>query len=411
MRSITFAATLLLALAAARAVPAGEIGLGAAEADSIAERTARSTLVAVAQAVKVRDSGIAECRLISLIKGQFKGGSFQVRFSRLQGGVWPERGVTALYFLKPLVGGGSGALGRRTIFELISDRDGLASPGEEVVALVRKAAAGNYIRSGQQFRGEIRLPEPGTLLGTMLDASCAAIGTVEEVNFSTDRGVRAKLTCRLEAVFKGRLAPGPNPVIVEVPQPEAAAADPNRRPLDVKVGPAVLVFSQDRKSGAYRLVSPYRGWWEIPRREEVAVRARELTELLAAEKGLRAQGLVGEPATRASVSQTLQLWQNSWNAKEVENVISCYSRRSKWFARWDSGPQGQEEVAATVRDYPAGICVSQEDPPQPRKDGAEMLVPVVITVVGERGQVTERRAVEMVFVRESGMWLILHEGN
>ncbi len=196
-----------------------------------------------------------------------------------------------------------------------------------------------------------------------------------------------------------------------MPKALALASDPKRKPLAVKAGPAVLMFVRARNKdtyGEFRMVSPYRGWFAIPQREAVADEAKHLAKLVADEIALRRQGLIGDPAGRTSIPKTLQLWQTSWNAKEVQNVISCYSQKSEWRRKWESGDKGQTEITKTIEDYPGRFYVTREGVAE-RKAACEMQVTVSINVV-TNDRLVERQPAVMTFVYENGMWLILHEG-
>jgi len=379
-------------------------------ADALAERTSKTPLIAVAQPLKVWDKkGLAECRIIATLKGSFadRARTFRVRFGKVHGGVWPRKGVVAVFFLRLPVGKRTAPISRKTVFELLSDKEGLATPSEDVIAVVQLAVAGKYVRTVDRERVYLRLPAPGTLLGKVIDADYVTMGTIEEVRLSRKPEVAAQLDYRIETVFKGDLRPGR--VFVNVPRVPAKALDPRHKPVNPRMGPAVLMFVQ--KGDTYALISPYRGCIGIKDRSGIAARAKELAEKVLAEKELRRKGLIGNPAGRATIKQTLQLWWRSWNAKEVENVISCYSRRSKWRLEWDSGRDGKKRISKVIRDYPetAKIYVIHRRAAL-RKDGRAALVTVTIRVDAEDGPPEFRPAV-MTFVRENGMWLILHEGN
>ena len=124
MRLALVLALLLVAAAPARAAQSGSseiehLELDPLAADEIAERTGQAALVVVAQPVKVWDRGLAECRIISVLKGGFKGRArtFQVKFGKVLGGSWPQKGVVAVYFLRPPIGGRTKIFSRKTVFE------------------------------------------------------------------------------------------------------------------------------------------------------------------------------------------------------------------------------------------------------------------------------------------------------
>jgi hypothetical protein len=411
---------LLLAASAAGPARAGTIAsLTTEEAEDLVVRTRKTPLVIVAQPVKVSEKGIAECQIVTVLKGGFERPTrtFRVRFAKVFGGAWPEPGVTAVYFLRPPPGTGGSVSDPGTLFELVSDREGLASPTGEVIAVVKLAAAGKYVLTSERDRATIKLPAPDSMLGTMLSAGFVALATVEEVDLSGKQGISAKMTCRVEAAFKGRMNPGR--IVVDVPAVFHEARDVKRKPLceRVKAGPAVLMFVAE-KDGSFRTVSAYRGWFPIPPGEGTASRARELAALLEEEIELRRRGLVGDPAGRTSIEQTLQLWQDRWNANEIENVVGCYSRRNKWRKEWESGLAGKKRLADVLAGFGRGgasdgkrafmyVTLERIEPVQ---KGRVALAHVDITVI-TRDDLVERRPAVMTFVFEDGMWLILHEGD
>ncbi len=400
-------------------VPGARASISPQAADALAVRASRAPLIVVAQPLKVWDKGLAECRVVSVLQGSFsdRAKTFRVRFGKVHDGAWPQKGVVAVYFLRPPIGGRTSVFTRKTVFELISDTEGLAAPSENVIAVIRLVAAGKYTKASDRGRVDLKLPGPHTVLGTMIDATYVSIGTIEEANLVLDPKVAVQITFRVETVFKspvrrdGKSVLRPGRVIVNVPRVPAKVQDPGRRTLNPRVGPAVLMFSRMKRGGAFSLVSPYRGYIPIPDRSGIAARAKDLAEKALDEKELRRRGLIGNPASRASVRQTLQLWWRSWNAREAENVISCYSRKSKWRKRWESGLDGRNEISKVIQDYPADIYVVF-DPRnmKARKGGRELLVSVRVDVVA-KDHPPELRPAVMTFVYENGMWLILHEGN
>jgi len=422
MRFTTSLALLLIgsSLAAAAGPEAPKQVLPAKEADAIAVRSEKAPLIVIARPIKVWDAkGQAECSIISVLKGKFegrgKGRVFRVRYSKVMGGVWPEPNVTAIYFLRPAVGGQTSVFDRKTVFELTSGKHGMAAPTKEIMAVVKLAAAGQYVLSTMRESVQLKVPAPETMLGTMLSATYVAIGTIEEAVLSRKPSVAARLTCRLETVFKGDIRPGK--VIVDVPAVPGKATDPGKERREVRAGPAVLMFVRE-KGGNLRLVSHRRGFFAIPDRDNKTEMAKELTELVAREKELRRLGLIGDPSRRTSIAKTLQLWQTSWNANEPHNVISCYSRRSKWRRQWDSGFAGKKRITKVIAEFGNGGAPDSERAQiyvtlvriKEQKKGAEALATVSINIV-TRDQLIERRPAVMTFSYENGMWLILHEGN
>jgi hypothetical protein len=254
------------------------------------------------------------------------------------------------------------------------------------------------------------------MFGTVISATYVAIGTVEEVANSSNRMIRGRLTCRLDTVFKGNLRPGK--YVITAPATLAVADDPKHKKPALKAGFAALMMVR-AKGGDLRLISPRRGYFPLKSREEVAKVAKEIAEMVAKEKDLRRQGLVGDPSKRTSIQRTLQFWQTSWNANEVENVIACYSRKNKWRREWDSGFAGKRRIAKSIAtfgkggdddDSPRAVMYVSLERIEERKKGREALATVNVNIV-TRDQLVERQPAVMTFVFESGMWLILHEGN
>jgi hypothetical protein len=393
--------------------------LPAAQADAIALRTRKSKLIVIATAIKVHPKGFADCRIVTLLKGKFqgrgKGAMFRMRFSKVMGNVWPVQGVTALFFLNPAIGGQTAVFDRKTVFELADPKHGMTAPDRDVIATVRLAAAGQYVMSAHRERALLKLPAPSTMLGTMLSASYVAVASIEEVHLSRRHLISARLTCRLESVFKGDIRPGK--VEISVPKALVRADDPKIKRPQIKAGPAVLMFIRD-KGGELKLISPYRGYFAIESRDKIADVSRELGNLVAKEKALRRHGLVGDPSKRTSIARTLQFWQSSWNANEAENVIACYSRNNKWRKEWDSGLTGKKRISGVIEGFGKGGAASAPRASiyvslvsvEERKKGSQALATVTINVV-TRDQLVERRPAVMTFSFENGMWLILHEGN
>ena len=407
--------SLMLAATTARAgqtgrSPATRATISVQEADRYSERTDRAQVIAMARPVKIwdkGDTGLAECRVISLMKGRLKGKTFRVRFTKVLGNVWPEKGVAALYFLRPPVGGKTTLFTRKTLFELISEKEGLAAPTNDIISVVGLTVSGKYIKSKDRPRVKLDLPSPGSVAGTVLDASYVTVGTVQEVIHTRDPDLAAKIDYRIEKVLKGNIRPGR--IFINVPKVRFQADDPKFKPLNPRVGPAVLMFVREAKGGPFETVSAYRGYTGIRDRTAIVDHVKELKEAVEKERRLRKQGLVGNPAGKESVKATLLVWQRSWNKKEAEKCISCYSRRSKWRRKWESGLKGKKELVKVIRDYKARVYAVAERIVE-RKNGKEALVTVNLHVVTGEG-VTDVRTAVMTFVYENGMWLIFREGN
>jgi hypothetical protein len=385
-----------------------------AQAESLVDRTNEAALVVVARPTTVRNDNTADCRVISVLKAPAgaKGmSSFRVHFSKLHGGSWPERGVTAVYFLRPQEGGNTGYLPGRTAYELLSYKHGLAEPTESVIAVVKLAAEGKYVKASERGRTPLQLPAPETELGTLLSASYAALAVIEEVVLPDNREAAAILTCRLDEVFKGDLRKGQR-ISITVPAlpQEAAPTGPDSVRPEITAGPALLMFVRRGQGGPFQLVSSKRGYFRLGNSHQtIAGKTREVLDLVRQEKELRENGLVGDPARRISVAATLRLWQESWSAREIENVLSCYSRRSKWFKQWESGSDGRRAIAQAIESYPATFHATLERLEElPEAPIAKASVTLNLL---SRDRDAERRSVVMTFIHENGMWLILDEGN
>lgn len=413
MRSAIALLTVLLSAAwAAPQSGAGEAqparpALSVAEADSLADRTERSTVVAEAEALEVDDAGLAECRVVNVLKGQYKDGTFRVRFDRVFGGAWPEKGVRAIFFLRETaVKSTGGFFGSRIDFELISDMDGLATPAPEKIALVQLVVAGKYVRGSRRPTVRLELPAPDSLEGQVIDAPFVASGAIQEVSLSKVPDCAAVLDFRIERCFKGDLERGR--ILVRVPAVREDAADPARKPLAPRAGLAALMFVREGPGGAFRLLSPYRGYVGLAANEKIKDLNERLTEAIETEKRLRRDGLVGDMTGHDTVAGTILSWQRAWNTKEIENAMACYSRRSKWRQKWESGPEARVELAKIIQDYPARIEVICDRIDQKEPDRA--VVSVRLRVISA-GNFVEVRPALMTFVFENGQWLILEEGN
>lgn len=418
MRLLT---TLVLAAAAAATVPAAPAGesaaplpvrsaLSTADADNLAERTERSETVVVAEACKVGDQGLAECRVLSALKGSLKAkATFRVRFSRVYGGAWPEKGVTAIYFLKSSPGGGrTGFFRSQPPLTLISDTEGLAPPTAERIAVLQLAAAGKYLKGPARPAVRVELPAPNSLEGMVIDASCVAAGTVQEVSLTKLTDYAAVLDFRVEKVFKGDLERGR--ILVRVPEANPNAIAPEQKPLTPKAGPAVLMFLREGPGEAYRLISPFRGYLSTAGPEVLRELHAQLAAAVEKEQQLRQQGLVGNPGDRDTVAGTLLAWQRSWEAKEIANVLACYSRQSPWRRKWESGPEGRRELARVLEVYPAHIEVICDRVVEQKESKDRATAHVRIRVISQ-GNYVEIRPAVMTLAFENGQWLIVDEGG
>jgi hypothetical protein len=409
--------SLVLAMAAAAAAPAGEdaadragrSALTEAGADNLAERAGRADAVVVAEARKVAEGGLAECRVVSALKGGLKvNATFRVRFSRVYGGAWPEKGVTAVYFLKsPPSGGRTGLFRSKPPYNLISDTEGLAPPTADRIAVLQLAAAGKYVKSSGCPAVRVELPAPNTLEGMVIDASYVAAGAIQEVSLTKLADCAAVLDFRVEKVYKGELDRGR--IFVRLPEANANAISPDQKPLTPKVGPAVLMFLREGPGGAYRLISPFRGCLGAAGPEALKELDEQLVGAVEKEQRLRRQGLVGNPGDRDTVAGTILAWQRSWEAKEITNVIACYSRQSPWRRKWESGPEGRRELAKVLEAYPAHIEVICDRVEQ--QEGKDRVAAHVRIRVISQGNFVEIRPAVMAFAFENGQWLIVDEGG
>jgi hypothetical protein len=415
MRSATVPTVVLLAAALAVAAPrarGGEAALSrpalpTAEADSLAERTGKAGTVIEAEPVSVEDDGLAECKAIRVLKGQYGNEIFRVRFNRVFGGAWPEKGVRAIFFLREAsVKSTGGFFAKRIDFELISDKDGMAAPTPENAAVVQLAAAGKYAPAPRRPAVRLELPPADSLEGMVIDAPFVASGVIEEVSLVKDRDSAAKLDFRIEKCFKGDLPRGR--IFVRVPAVGEGPADPARKALTPRAGPAALMFVSEGPGGTFRLLSPYRGCVGLAANEKVKDLDERLAGAIELEKRLRREGLVGDATGHESVAGTLLTWQRAWNAKEIENAMACYSRRSKWREKWESGPEGRRELTKVIQDYPARIEVVC-DRIEPK--GAERADVSVRLRIVSAGDFVEVRPAVMTFAFENGQWLIQDEGN
>ena len=181
---------------------------------------------------------------------------------------------------------------------------------------------------------------------------------------------------------------------------------PCRKPLAPRIGNAALFFRREKQGGSYRLISPYRGY-------APGVSADDLAVALVAEKRLRGLGLVGNNGGHDSVRDTLKAWMDAWNTKtETENCIACYSRRNPWRQKWESGPEGRQELAKTMAAYPATINVLCDKVEEKDKDTAQaaLRIQVIVTDPTTKVDAMQVRPAAMTLVLENGQWLILDEG-
>jgi len=424
MRRCSATLLALFLAAAAGAAPAGEDPgireirgkLSAAECDRLARQTELAELVCVAEAVKVRDEGLADCWVTAVLKGEYPDRQLRVRFSQAPGGVWPPKGAGAVYFLTAAAGKPAGAAreppGRRRSFDLAA----LAEPSAERVALVRLAAAGRYQRAAEPEAPRIEPPAPESLEGMALDAAYVALGAVQEVALPEARAQSAEraavLAFRIERVLKGDLEPGLVYVYVPAARPELFG--PERQVLAPKAGPAALFFRREPRGGSYRLLSPYRGYAAGSGAGGAQELAERVSAAVGAEGRLRRAGLVGNPGGHDSVRDTIVAWQEAWNSKtEIEACLACYSRRSPWRRKWESGAAGRRELARTMADYPATINVICDRVEDQAADlaAASVRLQVISKDPASRTDYLEVRPLVMSFVHENGQWLILDQGD
>lgn len=372
------------------------------EADSLADRAARSDLVLVVEPERFREETLAECRVVSVLKGQCREqDGVLVQFRKVFGGAYPRKGETAVCFLTLTAEERRG----RPVYALISETGGMAPPTPERLALLRLAAAGRYQSRKQLAR--LQVPGPETLAGMVLDAPFAALGVIEEVSLPAgDEAAAARISFRVEQVFKGELDRGP--LLVYVPRVPAGAEDPARRPLAPRAGPAALMFYRRKAGGRLVLLSPYRGC--VPVADQGAAwkeTAARLAEAVRNEKRLRELGLVGSVADRDTVAATIVSWERAWNSRAVEECIACYSRRSPFRRKWESGPEGRKELLS-ARDAFRGQLAIVTDKIE-EKDPSTAVASVRLRIVTE-DQFVDVRPAEMTFAFENGQWLILDEG-
>ena len=398
--------------------------LTAEVADSLAGRTGRSDLVCVAEPVKVRDDGAADCRVTAVLKGGIRGEAslkdkiVRVRFKPVFGGLQPQRGVSAIYFLKAAPAEKDGIFSRSTpTFRLISDVDGLAAPTEDGMAAVRLAAAGGYGVVEEPRVARLEMPAPESLEGMALDAAFVALGTVQEVSLpdpkSKEAGCAAQLTFRVERVFKGDLKPGVVPNMY-VPGARPEFIGPDHKPLVPRVGVAAVFFRRERDGDSYRLLSPYRGYVPAEGPDGAAGLTVKLAAAIEAEARLRSLGLIGNNGGHDSVADTIRTWTEAWNTRtDVEACVACYSRQSPWRRKWESGPEARREMAATMADYPAKINVICDRVEEKDKDRAQasVRIQVIVTDPTTKTDSMQVRTTVMTFVHENSQWLILDEGN
>ena len=425
-----FTLALVVLLAAAPAAPA--VPAGAAEtirsratiqdSDLLAEHTDTAKLVVLARPTKVWDDGRAQCQVISVYKGDYADKTFLVRFDRVLGGVWPQKGVTAIYFLRLPVGGETREpllFNRKTIFDLIDADQALVPPTDENIAVIKLAVEGKYVQQRHRIRKSVALPDLNTLDRQVMESRYVVVGAVEEVRHSREEGVRAKVSFRIEKVFKGDIPPGQ--VLVKVPAVQTDVINPEFKKADPKVGPAAMMLIREKDGGALRLLSPSRGYWPLVDEEhgmpgELVARdtEKDIKSALAEERRLRAEGIIGRLDDRDTVEKTLRAWATSWNEVDIDNCISCYSQDNKWRRQWDNGGiQAKRELIKTmqafrVADSRPSIDVTLE---QVEEHGENQAKAVVSLRIHTAEQLVDVRTAVMTFVFENGMWLILEEGN
>jgi hypothetical protein len=173
---------------------------------------------------------------------------------------------------------------------------------------------------------------------------------------------------------------------------------------------------------------------------DAAVEAKARTEGLAA--------LGSRHGTLTTVQATLAEWEDSWNARDLDRCIRCYSGRTPLRARYEAGGKSREELAAQVASFRgkvglsiravrravapsprrAGRCAAkgralgggetegEEGPPPPlpapraatRQAGETADVEVEVVLSAQ--DLVDHRRTTMKLVREGEEWLILDEG-
>lgn len=405
---IAFMMAIMFAVGALAAEPV-KSSLKPAELEALGEAAAQAELVCVGEAVKVRDTGTAEVKVVSVLKGKAPAQTIEVRFTKIFGGVWPEKGVTAIYFLK--VAGNRPAKGP-VVYDLTSNVSGMAAPTEDRLAVVRQAIEGKPVVKVER----LVVPAPESLEGMCLDSTYVAIGTIQEVALpdakTTALDVSALIAFRIEKSFKGDLEPGLIFVALPTAHPELVPAE--LRPLAPRVGASALFFRRDGQGGGYRLLSPYRGFIGS------TVGVKELGDRVALaidnEKALRKAGLVGNLGGHDSVRDTIKSWMNAWNTKtEIEAVIACYSRTSACRRKWESSPEARIELTTMLAKYPGSINVVCDQVEETGKDKARATVRIqVLTKDRDPDRQVDNMEVHvkyMTFVHEAGQWLIVDDGN
>jgi hypothetical protein len=388
--------------------------LPAGEFEALIERTGRCDLVCHADPITVRDDGTADCRVKAVLKGSVQGETIRVRFAKTFGSAWPQKGVDAIYFLKALPPARAGLFsGKLPTYQLLPEAAGLAAPNETRLAVVRLAAKGLAALIEAPKAAPLDMPAPDSLEGMTLDAVYVALGAIQEVSLPEPRAKSADssaiLAFRAEQVLKGDLPPGVIYVYVPAARPEFIG--PGLKPLVPKVGAAALFFRPEKQGGSYRLLSPYRGYVTAANAEELG---RKVAPAMTAAKRLNALGLIGNTGGHDSVADTLKTWMDAWNTQtDIEKLVACYSRRSQWRQKWESGLEARLELAKTMATYPGKITVVCDRIEEKGQDtvAAAVRIQVMVTDPAAKTDTAEVRSVEMTLVRENGQWLILDEGN
>ena len=388
--------------------------LPAGEFESLIERTGRSDLVCHADPVKVHDDGLADCRVKAVLKGSVKGETIRVRFSKTFGSAWPQKSVDAIFFLKAAPASRAGLFSRKLpTYQLLPEAAGLAAPNETRLAVVRLAAKGLPQLLEPPKAARLDMPAPDSLEGMILDAVCVALGTITEVSLPEPKSKSADssaiLTFRAEQFLKGD--PPPGMVYVYVPAARPEFIGPGQKPLVPRVGSAALFFRPEKQGGSYRLLSPYRGYVPAANAGDLG---RKLAPAMASAKRLNAMGLIGNTGGHDSVADTIKTWMDAWNTQtNIEALVACYSRRSTWRQKWESGLEARLELAKTMATYPGKITVVCDRIEEKGKDTAvaAVRIQVMVTDPAAKTDTAEVRSVEMTFVHENGQWLILDEGN
>ncbi len=201
------------------------------------------------------------------------------------------------------------------------------------------------------------------------------------------------------------------PVIVYFPATEEKAELP-------QAGRCLLFLKGNRTDGGFTVI-------DAVRLTDAMLEAKVKKQSMAA--------LGSRKGTFTTIQATLAEWQASWNARDIDRCIRCYSRKNRLRGQYDAGGEAARELAGQLKSFCGKIGLLIERirvaPGRGRPDNVAAPIPgragevdgdersrpletadVTVEIALSARDLIERCRATMKFAREDGEWLIREEG-